>query len=35
MSVVMLVLLGLMVAGAALAFTLKQKKAKTEATPKN
>lgn len=35
MSVVMLVLLGLMVAGAALAFTIKQKKAKTEPAPKN
>ena len=35
MSVVMLVLLGLMAAGAALAFTIKQKKAKTEPTPKN
>ena len=35
MSVVMMVLLGLMVAGAILAFTLKQKQAKTESAPKN
>ena len=35
MGVVMLVLLGLMAVGAVLAFTLKQKPAKPEMTPKN
>ena len=35
MGVVMLVLLGLMAVGAVLVFTLKQKPAKPEMTPKN